>query len=157
MKIVTFTADDCLFSSFEEFFFKRRAQIMLIRLCSIVKPRPRKILDTNELQLKGQCCQKECSKMRAPVCDGARTHTNMCVFKSAQCEAEKRGEILQLAYTGQCCAIQRPCLKTGTIFFAKKISSRGGTQTKITVTVNCLLYCHSTFYLGPTSVCKMAE
>ncbi|PAV77450.1 hypothetical protein WR25_09221 [Diploscapter pachys] len=76
---------------------------------------PTQNLDTNEFQLKGQCCQKECSKMRAPVCDGARTHKNMCVFKSAQCEAEKRGEILQLAYTGQCCAIQRPCLKTGKI------------------------------------------
>ncbi|CAB3401139.1 unnamed protein product [Caenorhabditis bovis] len=54
---------------------------------------------------QGQCCNQPCSDEFAPICDGTTTHSNMCKFKIAQCEANRLNKTLSVAYNGECCKI----------------------------------------------------
>ncbi|CAJ0954009.1 unnamed protein product, partial [Mesorhabditis belari] len=70
--------------------------------------------ETIEIAYKGQCCGQPCEETVHPVCDGTKTHSNMCKFRVAQCEAERVGEVLLLAYAGECCTMgQGDCAKSG--------------------------------------------
>ncbi|ETN84476.1 Kazal-type serine protease inhibitor domain protein, partial [Necator americanus] len=71
---------------------------------------------TVTVQYKGQCCSRHCEPSFEPVCDGTRTHENMCRFKIAQCEAERHGHVLALAYAGECCLLPTgKCERSGTV------------------------------------------
>ncbi|VDM23691.1 unnamed protein product [Toxocara canis] len=59
--------------------------------------------ETLTVQYNRQCCNQLCDGEVKPVCDGENTYDNLCKFRVAQCEAERRGEILSLAYSGRCC------------------------------------------------------
>uniref|UniRef100_A0A914ZKP9 Kazal-like domain-containing protein n=1 Tax=Parascaris univalens TaxID=6257 RepID=A0A914ZKP9_PARUN len=55
------------------------------------------------IQYERLCCNQPCGNEVKPVCDGERTYDNLCKFRIAQCEAEIKGEVLSLAYSGKCC------------------------------------------------------
>ncbi|PIO63181.1 Kazal-type serine protease inhibitor domain protein [Teladorsagia circumcincta] len=62
----------------------------------------------------GLCCSRQCEEQYVPICDGNRTHRNLCEFKIAQCEAERHGQVLTLAYAGECCLTPKgKCESTG--------------------------------------------
>ncbi|CAJ0609913.1 unnamed protein product [Cylicocyclus nassatus] len=68
------------------------------------------------IQYRGQCCNRHCDKTLAPVCDGTQTHENICKFKIAQCEAERQGQVLTLAYAGECCTLPKgKCERSGSV------------------------------------------
>ncbi|KAL6722523.1 hypothetical protein Aduo_017639 [Ancylostoma duodenale] len=71
---------------------------------------------TITIQYKGQCCNRQCEPTYVPVCDGIRTHENICRFKIAQCEAERHGHVLTLAYAGECCTLPTgKCERSGSV------------------------------------------
>ncbi|KAK5975520.1 hypothetical protein GCK32_000971, partial [Trichostrongylus colubriformis] len=71
---------------------------------------------TITVDYNGMCCNRQCDVDYAPVCDGNRTHRNLCEFKIAQCEAERRGQVLTLAYAGECCLMPKgKCELTGSV------------------------------------------
>ncbi|KAK6032914.1 Kazal-type serine protease inhibitor domain protein [Ostertagia ostertagi] len=71
---------------------------------------------TISIQYKGLCCSRQCEEQYAPICDGNRTHRNLCEFKVAQCEAERHGQVLTLAYAGECCLMPKgKCESTGSV------------------------------------------
>uniref|UniRef100_A0A914BWJ7 Kazal-like domain-containing protein n=1 Tax=Acrobeloides nanus TaxID=290746 RepID=A0A914BWJ7_9BILA len=68
------------------------------------------------IDYQGECCSRECDSSWKPVCDGQKTHPNICLFRIKQCEAERRGEVLSLAYSGECCLLPSgQCAESGSL------------------------------------------